>query len=187
MSDLTPNQKSVLLALAAGNNISAAARSASIHRATIYTWIKHDPAFQAAVRDLHLEQSAEFEEHLTELSRNALLLIEQTMADPTAPISTRIRIAFQILRTREDQWHARPGVAALLKAIPQAPATPPGEAPAPAPESQDYTQDVRHNATVFTPVAPPPQVSARNAPCSCGSGLKFKRCCGRPEKLKAAA
>lgn len=31
-----------------------------------------------------------------------------------------------------------------------------------------------------TPRAPAPQAPSRNRPCPCGSGLKYKHCCGRP-------
>jgi len=33
------------------------------------------------------------------------------------------------------------------------------------------------DGTIHPPVTAP--AGGRNAPCSCGSGLKFKRCCGR--------
>jgi hypothetical protein len=42
------------------------------------------------------------------------------------------------------------------------------------------------------PPPPPPPVEAthaahpRNLPCACGSGLKYKRCCGAPKSTMAA-
>ncbi len=51
--------------------------------------------------------------------------------------------------------HARPGLEALAAEV----------------------RRERQAASAGLPAAPPP---GRNAPCPCGSGLKFKRCCGRP-------
>jgi preprotein translocase subunit SecA len=50
----------------------------------------------------------------------------------------------------------------------------PAQRPAPAPAAP---------APSLTPVSVPPVTLSRNAPCSCGSGLRFKECHG---KLKAA-
>lgn len=55
----------------------------------------------------------------------------------------------------------------------------------PLPKSPDFTKQTQ------SPPSPAPETppeTARNAPCPCGSGLKYKRCCGEkaPPKLYAA-
>jgi len=200
MTALTPHQQSVCLALAQGNSITAAARETGINRSTVYAWMKNDANFLHAVEQLRQDQSAEFYERLSRISSASLDLIEDTLHDPKTPISVRVRIAFACLRTRDNQWTPRPAVEALLRhaaAKSTTPITEAGPAPLPepvpvpasAPESQagqqDIDIDVQHNPTLSN--ACPAPVSPRNSPCPCGSGLKFKRCCGRPEKLRVAA
>lgn len=52
---------------------------------------------------------------------------------------------------------------------------------APLPSTPDFTKQTQ------TPPLPTPEI-ARNSPCPCGSGAKYKRCCGKnaPPVLKAA-
>jgi len=48
----------------------------------------------------------------------------------------------------------------------------------------DFTgkaKDLR-SAPVPAPVLPPPPLASRNAPCPCGSGKKYKKCCGAPKQ-----
>jgi hypothetical protein len=53
-------------------------------------------------------------------------------------------------------------------------------APRPKPFSAILTDEPN------SPTPPAPE-TARNAPCPCGSGLKYKRCCARPTSQKTAA
>jgi len=200
MTTLTPLQQSVCLALAQGYSITAAARETGINRSTVYAWMKQDANFQHAVEKLRQDQSAEFYERLSQISSASLDLIEDTLHDPKTPISVRIRIAFLCLRTRDSQWTPLPAVEALLRyaasksstAVAETPAAPapeaepvPVTAPEPQAERQDIAIDLQHNPTLSS--ARTPAVSPRNAPCSCGSGLKFKRCCGKAGALHAVA
>jgi len=185
MTPLTPHQQSVCLALAQGYSISAAARETGINRSTVYAWMKNDPNFQHAIEKLRQDQSAEFYERLSEISSASLDLIEDTLHDPKAPISVRIRIAFACLRTRDNQWTPRPAVEALLRHAPRAPEQPQVQE---QPADTDIDIDVQHNPTLsHTNDDKKPAVSPRNAPCSCGSGLKFKRCCGKAGSLQVVA
>ena len=56
-------------------------------------------------------------------------------------------------------------------------------------EEADAKEDVRRELEPVRPAvrpAPPPEATVRtvkvgrNAPCPCGSGKKFKKCCGSP-------
>jgi DNA-binding NarL/FixJ family response regulator len=49
-ADLSPAQAEVIAALAQGHTVTAAARDAGIHRTTIHHWLRHEPAFKAAVQ-----------------------------------------------------------------------------------------------------------------------------------------
>jgi uncharacterized protein len=43
--------------------------------------------------------------------------------------------------------------------------------------------EIRHAQFGREPATPPKTKVGRNELCPCGSGLKFKKCCGSPAKL----
>ena len=62
----------------------------------------------------------------------------------------------------------------------------------PVPSRQRVAPRLRHPRPVAAPAKPAPYVHAeakvgRNEPCPCGSGVKFKRCCGNPVAQAVAA
>jgi uncharacterized protein YecA (UPF0149 family) len=164
ISALSPVQVQVVAALASGQTVSAAAEAAGIHRTTIHNWQKSDATFQSAVREAHDEVMAAFHDGLRELSTLALNTIRQILTDSSVPAAVKLKAALAVLH----------------------PQLPPRT-----------TQRELPVAKESAPVAAQPAKSigefqamiARSAPCPCGSGLKFKRCCGAaaPPKLGAAA
>lgn len=48
--------------------------------------------------------------------------------------------------------------------------------------NHDHDHDHHHHHAGETYVRGAPKVG-RNDPCPCGSGRKFKQCCGRPDRL----
>ncbi len=66
------------------------------------------------------------------------------------------------------------------------------QAPRPQPEPIQKNEPISQSAAVAAPAKPAPYVHAeakvgRNQPCPCGSGVKFKRCCGNPVAQAVAA
>jgi len=100
---------------------------------------------------------------LLALRSKSLRAIERLLDDPQTSPTVRLRAALAILsETRALAKAARP--------------------PAPArPEPAPVT------ATVPPPTAGNMKGSQRNLPCPCGSGIKYKRCCGADAGTGAAA
>ncbi len=100
--------------------------------------------------------------------------------------AARERIARELPAARINQGTQIPAVAhPPAAAAPGQPAVPPPSPPPPAPALLESLE-----AQAPKPVATPAAKAtvARNAPCPCGSKLKFKRCCGidAPPVLHAA-
>src|SRR5260221_3773719 len=162
---LSPVQAQVIEALAQGQTVSAAAEKAGIHRTTIHHWIRNQPQFKAAVRTAQAEYASEVNDSIHELAAYALLTLHDLLRHPATPHAVRLKTALAILQrphAPNPGWNL-PGPVESEPAETNRDATPIAAATEPA--------------TLPTqPAAPAP--IARCAPCPCGSGRKYKRCCG---------
>ena len=147
---LTPVQVQVVAALAAGRSVVRAAAASGIHRSTIHNWIRTSQQFCDAVNQARSHFHAIVADQLNELSGAALDTLRQLLASPDTPPALRLHAALAVLE--------RPGYPEHGWQVPE----PVGRALAPTPQPAAETS------------------APRNAPCSCGSGLKFKHCCGGP-------
>lgn len=68
---LTARQKRALDQLVAGATITAAARSASVHRSTVHRWLREDFDFQAAYNGYQNDLRREVEGRLLQLAHSA--------------------------------------------------------------------------------------------------------------------
>lgn len=153
--NLTPVQVQVVAALAAGRAVVRAAADAGIHRTTIQNWVRTSEEFRDAVEKARSHFHACVAEQLNELASSALDTLRQLLSSPDTPPAIRLRAALGVLE--------RPGAIGQGWQVPE----PCGRTTAP----------VRQPAVELS--------APRNAPCPCGSGLKFKHCCGDPVKLPA--
>lgn len=159
MNNFTASQITVLQALAMGMPLTAAAEHASVPRLTVYSWFE-DPSFMQAFATAHQESALILHDRVQSLTTKALDAIESILNNPKASPSVLLRAALALL-TRKN-W-ALPTLSAPTASIP--------DPPAPAREKNDE-EDAIHSPAH-------PNATPRNAPCPCGSGQKFKRCCGR--------
>lgn len=141
LTDLTPAQRQVVQALAAGSSITSAAAAAGITRATIYNWRKSIPAFNSAIGQASLDYADSCRDHVHDLRAKALHGLSQFLDNPSTPPALRLKVIQMILGNSIN------------------------------PPSTDQTQPPIETPPESTPVP-------RGAPCPCGSGVKFKRCCG---------
>jgi hypothetical protein len=157
-SNLTPVQAQVVQALAAGRSVSAAAREAQLHRSTIHNWLKDQPSFAAAVKIARESYRLELGDDLLDLAGDALNTLRSLISSPDTPPAVRLRAALAAL---ERPTYPDPTWNLPLRVEP--------------PEAQrvvDGIKVVRAEAQLDAAIS-------RSAPCPCGSGQKYKRCCGR--------
>lgn len=182
-SSLSPVQQKVLTLLAAGVPLSHAAEQAGISRQTIYNWQNSTPAFAQSLEDAQSEYTDTLKDKLQQLSAKALDALNQIFDDPKAPSGVRLRAALAVLK-RPASPYARgwnlpvslnPNAQLLQDEIDYLQAS----------EKHYRLTKLDTNSRPPANPAPPPPPSApsaqtpRSAPCPCGSGEKFKRCCGK--------
>ncbi len=160
VGNLSPIQVQVVAALAEGRSVVRAAAAAGIHRTTIHNWARTSKEFRDAVNQARDHFFECVNDQLNELSTAALDTLRQLLTSPDTPPSLRLHAALAVL---ERPGHRDPGWQVPL---------PVGRVMEPRPE------------LVVPASAPPasgtPASAPRNAPCPCGSGMKYKYCCGSP-------
>jgi len=165
-SALTAVQQQVLQTLVVGNSITAAAREAGIHRTTVHLWTRQHPHFARALLATRQEKADRLLDELTDLADLAINTFRHLLSDENASPATRLKAAMEIVKLIESQ---RPA---------QREATP-----------EELKFDKIESEINLSQVAQakPPMGVGRNAPCPCGSRLKFKRCCANPAAQSRAA
>ena len=169
---LTPIQVQVLQSLVAGLSVTAAAKEAGIHRTTVHLWTRTLPDFARAYLTLRQQRADRLVDELGDLADLAINTFRQLLSDESASASVRLKAAMEIVKLVEAQ---RPTTLSTALADP-------------AFEKLDTGLRV---AEIINPpkTAPAPKSTpvGRNAPCPCGSPLKYKRCCGNPVRQARAA
>ncbi len=171
MPELTPIQSQVAAGLLAGKSVSAVAREAGIHRSTIYHWRNEQPYFNVVLRKARSRHQTAMFDLVQDLAEQAMETVSELLSseDP----NLRLRAAQAILRL------ANPGnLSQETKAVIDFEALDAHTDPPPKFDT------IRQNPTLLSVPAPEP---GRNSPCPCGSGNKYKRCCGDLSGRVAAA
>ncbi len=191
ISTLPPAQAQVVAALAKGQTITAAAAEAGIHRTTIHHWLRTEPDFKTAVETAQREHISSLNDEMRALSALALAALRSLLEDPSTPPSIRLKAALAVLQ-RENlpnkTWSLSPSASNRpntrmssttwrksyrLKAIQKTSQAGQDQAANRPPRETEPAPRAVHHLTY--PYRPP---FARSAPCPCGSGLNYKRCCG---------
>ena len=186
-TQLTPIQAGAAIALGFGLNLSAVAAEFAIHRSTLHNWMK-DPVFAQSVQGAQAEFQTQFRSQLAMLTRLALETLHEFLTDPEASPALRLKAALAVLK---QDWKLPHSTDFDTPSQPEdslrneTPPDPPVAAepqPEPEPAAADTGFDTfRHpDPHEINEVRNemPPQVG-RNSPCPCGSGVKYKRCCGK--------
>jgi transposase-like protein len=97
LSALTPVQAQVVLALAQGATVTAAAAAVNLHRGTIYKWLNNQEEFEQAVREAREDYILTLRDELRDLSAVALATLRTLLTDPQTPAAVRMRLALAIL------------------------------------------------------------------------------------------
>ena len=167
---LTAVQQQVLQALVAGQSISAAANQAGIHRSTVHLWTQKHPDFARVLLAARHHRADCLMDELADLAGLALDTFRQILSDGKAPAATRLKAAIEIVKLVEAQ---RPTFR---------------ETTITEVQFDRVDRDLQlHQVAEASQPAPKKQIVGRNAPCPCGSPLKYKRCCGNPVTQTRAA
>ena len=185
MSELTPIQSQVLAGLLAGKSVSAVARENGIHRSTIYEWRQQRPYFTFALDKARSRHQTAMFDLVQGLAEQALETVEELLASEDAHL--RLRAAQVILRVANPGHLSRDTRSAMqfetlsdhtLSRTAELPAGMESETEPDAEPAQSDT--IRQNPTLQSE-------PSRNSRCACGSGLKYKRCCGSGRPAAASA
>jgi AcrR family transcriptional regulator len=188
--NLSPVQAQVIAALAQGRTATDAARDAGIHRTTIHHWFRTQPLFKTAFEEAQREYVETLRDGMRDLAARAVETLRNLLDDPNTPPAVRLRTALAILQRPhfpQPGWNLperieSPREQQVVDNLVEIKA--------------DYDAMRMTEALQASPVGPVPDVPelptpqiARNAPCPCGSGDKYKRCCGvgSPGKINRAA
>jgi hypothetical protein len=196
---LTEIQSQALQALATGATMTAAAAAVNLHRTTLYHWIHTQPEFNTAVRDARTECYRTWQEQKQEAHALAWSTLRELLTNPETPPAVRLRAAIVVLKNGFDS----PELSQPLLPVEfgknvenvESPVSKTTAVPAAPDESAKPVENVEL-AKRTLPQTPPSHSEkhvesvesveihqrtqlARSSPCPCGSGEKFKRCCGR--------
>jgi hypothetical protein len=173
--NLSPIQHHVLSLLAQGVSTTEAAAAAGVHRNTVGTWRRTNPAFARELEFAARERSMFWHDQAAALAEKAVAVLSEILDDKSASPSLRLRAALKVIDMASNP---QPGP---LKAFPTSAA----EAEAVHGRTlllhslmnEQENENVQHSAQSRT--APSATQPGRNTPCPCKSGLKYKRCCAK--------
>ena len=186
-ANLSPVQAQVVAALAQGRTITTAAAEAGVHRNTIHNWF-HEPAFKTAVEGAQAEYVAILRDGIRDLAALALQNLRSLLEDPKTPPSVRLRASLAVLQRPhypQPEWRLperieEPRRQQFVDSLAELKADY---------DTMRMTAALQVSARQNEEQPPNSAPIARSAPCPCGSGLKYKRCCGAssPGKFTRAA
>ena len=164
LTQLTPLQAGAAIALGFGLNLSAVAAEFKVHRSTIHNWMKN-PEFLKAAQTCQAEFETQFRTQLAMLTRSALETLQEILTGSEASPAVRLKAALAVLK---GDWKL--------------------------PRSTDFDTLSQPSESLRNEMPPEPEPATpqpagsnnkigRNEPCPCGSGTKYKRCCGSPTRL----
>jgi AcrR family transcriptional regulator len=176
--NLSPVQAQVIAALAQGRTATDAARDAGIHRTTIHHWFRTEALFKSSFQEAQREYVTTLQDGMRDLAARAVETLRNLLDDPKTPPSVRLRTALAVLqrpRFPKQGWQ-----------LPERIETPREQEVVDqlVEIEADYramrmSEALQKNAQQKQEEPPPAAAPiARSAPCPCGSGNKYKRCCG---------
>ena len=189
---LSPVQAQVIAALAQGRTITDAAHDAGLHRTTIHHWFRTQPMFQTAFQEAQREYVETLQDLMRDLAARAVETLRSLLDDPKTPPSVRLRTALAVLERPhfpKPGWHLPErietpreqqvvdGLAEIKADYDAMRMTEAVQAHNPSVSEGTGPQPPNHNPSVSAGKGSSATI-ARNAPCPCGSGNKYKRCCG---------
>jgi transposase-like protein len=179
MPELTPIQSQVLAGLLAGKSVAAVARENGIHRSTIYQWRHQQPYFTLALDQVRSRHQTAMFDLVQDLAEQALETVSELLT--SEDVNLRLRAAQMILRVAHPGHLSKDTRSAMQfetfadHSLARVATLPLANEPEPA-----GFDTIRQNPTLESQ-------PSRNSRCACGSGLKYKRCCGSVVGIRPAS
>jgi uncharacterized protein YchJ len=165
-AELTPIQLTVLAWVTRGLSIEEAAKEAELRWPDVIEWKRNIPAFQLALEEALECRTLLNRERAQALSYEALQVLQKLIRDEKASPSVRLRASLAVIKM------ATSGEETKRKSTAKQP---------PTSGNNENVHNSAQGQTIRLPVEP-----GRNSMCPCGSGAKFKRCCGNPVSATAS-
>ncbi len=89
---LTSRQQQAIAAIIATGDVTVAAQSVGVNRATLYRWLRQ-PSFVQAVHAAEADAVEDLSRMLVRLGRTAVATLARAMNDPATPPATKVRAA----------------------------------------------------------------------------------------------
>ncbi len=194
----TAPQEQVLTLLASGSTMAAAAEAAGVHRNTVSNWRRSSASFRQSLESARYQQAMHWRDQLQPIAPLAIFTLKDLLTDPKTSASIRLRAALTIFSTVSTPEPPEPdpgpacqqavhnsaqiddaiSPAAEAHLLPAAPSVPALELVHSAPHVHNAPHNPAQSRTTLTAL-PGRRIlkMGRNETCSCGSGLKYKRCC----------
>jgi uncharacterized protein YecA (UPF0149 family) len=188
-TELTPIQLTLLNYVTRGWSILQAAQEAptanadptELSWATVMEWNRTIPEFRLALDQAIECRALLSRERAYELSYEALQVLPKLLRDEKASTSVRLRASLAVIKMATHGM-SKHGAEAKHKPAPeQQPQAEPKSETAENSEIVNKVHKAAQSQSVGLSVEP-----GRNSVCPCGSGAKFKRCCGNPAPTTAA-
>ena len=167
---LSSLQQRAVQLLLSGSNVSSVARDIGVDRTTIYNWRKGNPDFSRALNQTRSLQTRMINDSMRELANAAVDTLREILLSSQVPVAVRLRAAQTVLNQQPAHSDVDDGFD--VEEIVVEPMHPSPNSP------QISTQFDTMNKNPYQQNRQ--ERLGRNTPCLCGSGLKFKRCCGNP-------
>ncbi|MFN7934557.1 MAG: SEC-C metal-binding domain-containing protein [Bryobacteraceae bacterium] len=194
MHPLNAKQLEAIQALSTGLTATAAADAIGVHRTTLHNWCRTIPDFRDTLEASKRAYIDKYRSEMNALAAPSINILRGILDDDTASPSLKLRTALAIIKfvtTAEKSTTPKQQTSdQLLDAAYMAgyrAAQQDSVAPT-APENDE----IHHNSSLSSEVETDESATTeeteethdthqtpRNALCPCGSGAKYKRCCGK--------
>ncbi|MBL8178352.1 MAG: SEC-C domain-containing protein [Bryobacterales bacterium] len=183
---LAPKQVRVIEGILAGLTVTAAAEAAGVHRTTVHHWCRVIPEFRNTLDAVKQARIDSIQDAMQALVAPSIAILTSIVHDESQPLSLRMRTAMAILKFASTPAKV-PVAKDAMGHVDYAAATACSDTP--QDEIHRHSSPSSNGEPVESPAASTPPQTPRNASCPCGSGDKYKRCCGKnaPPVLSRAA
>ena len=194
MHPLNAKQLEAIQALSTGLSATAAADAIGVHRTTLHNWCRNIPDFRDTLEASKRAYIDKYRSEMNALATPSINILRNILDDDSASPSLRLRTALAVIKfvttaeksaapkqQNSDQLLDAAYMAGYRAAM--------HDAAAPTPSEND---EIHHNSSLSSEKqtdesdeteesgdAQATHQTPRNALCPCGSGAKYKRCCGK--------